>query len=67
MQAQVSLRIHPPFHTARLKYTNPSPDMPILGSSNSAANKYMDVKNMGQNWTQLSGWVENIVEKGEIA
>ena len=40
--------------------------MPILGSSNSAANKNM----MSKIWTntvQLSDWVEIIVGKGEIA
>ena len=40
--------------------------MPILGSSNSEANKYMMAK-IGQMGIQLSTWVENIVEKGEIA
>ena len=40
--------------------------MPILGSSNLAANK----DTMSKIWTngiQLSDWVENIVGKGEIA
>ena len=40
--------------------------MPILGSSNSAANK--DI--MSETWTNgdaLSDWVENMVGKGEIA
>ena len=40
--------------------------MPILGSANSAANKNM----MSKIWTngvQLSGGVENIVGKGDIA
>ena len=45
---------------------NPLPHMPILGSSNSAANKNM----MSKIWTkgvQLPDQVENIVGKGEIA
>ena len=45
---------------------NPLPHMPILGSSNSAANEYM----MSKIWTngvQLSDQVENIVGKGEVA
>ena len=45
---------------------NPLPDTPILGSSNSAANENM----MSKIWTnevQLSGSVENIVGKEEIA
>ena len=49
-----------------LKAFNPLPRMPILGSSNSAANKIM----MSKIWTnrvQLSDRVENIVGKGEIA
>ena len=40
--------------------------MPILGSSNSAANKNM----MSKTWTngvQLSDWVENLVGKEQIA
>ena len=36
--------------------------MPILGSSNSAANQ-----DMMSNDRQLSDWVENVVGKGEIA
>ena len=40
--------------------------MPILGSSNSAANKDMMSK-YGQMGIQLSGLVENIVGKEEIA
>ena len=40
--------------------------MPILGSSNSAANKDMMSK-YGQVGIQLPDWVENIVAKGEIA
>ena len=40
--------------------------MPILGSSNSAANKYMMSKN-GQMGIPFSDLVENIVRKGEIA
>ena len=40
--------------------------MPILGSSDSAANKSMMSK-MWMNRLQLSDWVENIVGKGEIA
>ena len=45
---------------------NPLPDMSVLGSSNSAANKDM----MSKIWTnvmQLSDRVENIVGKGEIS
>ena len=45
---------------------NPLPQMSILGSSNSAANKNM----MSQIWTngvQLSDWAKNIVGKEEIA
>ena len=45
---------------------NPLPDMPILGSSNSAANKDM-MSNIWTNGVQLSDCVENIVGKGEIA
>ena len=40
--------------------------MPILGSSNSAANKDMFQK-YGQMGIQLSDWLENRVGKGEIA
>ena len=40
--------------------------MPILGSSNSEANKDMMAK-YGQMGIQLSDCVENIVGKGEIA
>ena len=40
--------------------------MPILGSSNSTPNKDMTTK-YGQMGIQLSDWVENTVEKGEIA
>ena len=41
------------------------PVLPVLGSSNSAANKDMMVKN-GQMGIQLSDWVEkNSVGKGE--
>ena len=44
---------------------NPLPDMPILGTTNSAANKDM----MSKIWTNwdTKPFVENIVEKGEIA
>ena len=45
---------------------NPLPDTPILGSCNSAANKDL----MSKIWTNgdtIIWWVENIVEKGEIA
>ena len=40
--------------------------MPIVGSSNSAANKDImsKIRQMG---IELSDWVENIVGKGEIA
>ena len=43
--------------------------MPILGSYNSAANKdhYYVVKKYGHMGVQLSGFVENIVGKEEIA
>ena len=42
--------------------------MPILGSSNSAANIDYDVKKHGQMEIQLFfDWVENIEGKGEIA
>ena len=44
---------------------NPLPDMPILGFSNSAANKDMMLK-YGQMGTQLSDWVENIMGTVEI-
>ena len=40
--------------------------MPILGSSNSAGNKHVMPK-VWTNGVQLSDWVENIVEKEEIA
>ena len=43
---------------------NPLPDLPVLVSSNSAANKDMKYGQMG---IQLSDGVENIVGKGEIA
>ena len=44
-------------------FYNPLPHMPILGSSNSAANEDMMSKIM-TNWdTFLSDWVENIVRK----
>ena len=50
-----------------VQYTfNPLPHIPILGSSNPAANKNMMSK-MWTNGVQLSDWVENIVGKGEIA
>ena len=39
--------------------------MPILGSSNPAANKIMMSK-IRTNAVQLSGWVEDIVGKREI-
>ena len=45
---------------------NTLPHMPILGSSNSAANKDM-MSNIWTNGVQSSDWVENIVGKGEIA
>ena len=48
------------------KFINPLPHIPILGSSNSAAQKNM----MSKIWTngvQLSDRVENIVGKEEIA
>ena len=42
--------------------------MPILGSSNSAANKTYDVKKYGQmGYNYQSDYVENIVGKEEIA
>ena len=44
---------------------NSLPFMPILGSSNSAANKNMS--KILTNGVQLSDLVENIVGKGEIA
>ena len=47
-------------------FLNPLLDMPISGTSNSAANKDMMSK-YGQMGIQLSDWVENIVGKGEIA
>ena len=47
-------------------FLNPFPDMPILGSSNSAANKDVMSK-YGQVGIQLPDLVENIVAKGEIA
>ena len=40
--------------------------MPILGSSNSTANKDM-LSKKGRMWIQLSNGVENIVGKREIA
>ena len=40
--------------------------MPNLGSSTSGANKDM-IKKYGQLGIQLPDWVENSVEKGEIA
>ena len=48
---------------------NPLPDTPILGSSNSAANKDMISKiwTNGELGIQLSDWVENTVGKVEIA
>ena len=47
-------------------FFNPLPDMPILGSCNSAANKdtMLEYEQMG---IQLSDYVENIMGKGEIA
>ena len=45
---------------------NPLPHMPILGSSNPAANKDI-CKKYGQIETQFSDWVEKIVGKEEIA
>ena len=42
------------------------PHMPILGSSNSAAKKIMMSK-IWANGVQLSVWVENNLEKAEIA
>ena len=44
---------------------NPLPHTPILGSSNSAANKI--TSKIWTNGVQSSDGVENIVEKGEIA
>ena len=44
---------------------NPLPHTPILGSSNSAANK--STSKIWTNAVQSSDGVENIVEKGEIA
>ena len=41
--------------------------MPILGSSNSAANKDIICQKYGQMGRQLSDWVENILGIGEIA
>ena len=40
--------------------------MPVLGSSNSAANEFMMSK-IWKNGVQLSDWEENIVGKGGIA
>ena len=53
----------------RISTINILPNMPILGSSNSAANEDMmsKKKKNGQMGIQLSDWVENIVGKGEIA
>ena len=45
---------------------NPLPHIGILGSTNSAANRYVMSK-YGYMGRQLSDWVENIVGKGEIA
>ena len=50
----------------RANTVNPLLDMPMLGSSNSAANKDMMSK-YGQTGIQLSDCIENIVGKGEIA
>ena len=50
----------------KYSYFNSLPHMPILGSSDSAANKKM----MSKIWTsgvQLSDLVENIVEKGDCS
>ena len=47
-------------------FLNSLPHIPILGSSNSAANKNM-ISKYGQMGIQLSDLVENIVGKGEIA
>ena len=47
-------------------HVNPLPDMPILGSSSSAANIDMKAKIWTNIYLQLSAWVENIVG-GEIA
>ena len=41
--------------------------MPILGSSDSAANGDTLAKKYGHMGIQLTAWVENIVGKGEIA
>ena len=40
--------------------------MPVLGSSNSVANKNM-ISKIWTNRVQLSDWVENIMGKEEIA
>ena len=48
------------------EWVNPLPDMPILGSSNSAANKNVVSKEWTNGDTVISR-VENIVGKGEIA
>ena len=74
MLLQKSVEQDQPAHTCNLilLYTlhrfiiNPLPDMPILGSSNLAANT--DI--MSKTWTngqQFSDRVENVVGKGEIA
>ena len=49
-----------------LMHPNSSPDMPILGFSNSAPMKIQCHK-YEQMVILLSDWVENIVGKGEIA
>ena len=49
-----------------LRWFIPFPNMSILGSSNSAANKDMMSK-IGKMEIHLSDWVENIVGEAEIA
>ena len=47
---------------------NPSPNMPILGSSTlTAKKKKIGCKKYGQIGIQLTDWVENIAGKEEIA
>ena len=50
-----------------LLFVNPLSHMPIVGSSNSAANKDTMSEVIWQVGIQFSDWVENIVGREEIA
>ena len=59
--------MHIKYELSTLRSVNSLPHMPIVGSSNSAANKDMVSKNMDKWGYKFSDWVENIVGKEEIA